>query len=799
MKRIWRTIAYLTMTLCANLAHLNPALAAADNALVPLTLTKLSVADARMKVDGKLNEAIWKQLPLYDRMQIIRPDTLNDAPMSTKVQLFYTERGLYVGVYSEQPADTLVTRLTARDDFVSRDGISVTIDPSGKGLYAYWFGVSLGGSLTDGTVQPERRFSNQWDGPWRGAASESPGGWTAEFFLPWSMMTMPEVEGVTRSLGFYISRSVSHRSERWGWPALPDSGSQFLSALQVLNVDNFKPREQFTFYPYASTTYNEIESEDDYKAGFDVFWRPSSNLQLTSTVNPDFGNVESDDVDVNLTSFETFFPEKRPFFLEGQEVFATSPRTRSRNGITPTTLVNTRRIGSAVIPHDIDGFKTTELEDNQPSELDGAIKVTGQQGKLRYGVLAAIEDDTKIEGTLNNAEVDVLQTGRTFGVARFLYETTAGGGRKGLGWISTLVDHDSMDAVAHGIDAHYLSDGGRWNVDGQMIYSDVADVTGGGGFVDINYTPSRGLKHTLSFDYFDEDVDINDFGFLRRNDAIAARYRFAQTVSDLTYARSRESSLFLSQEYNTEGRAVASGIFMKQRLDFNDNSSLVYDVNYFPSRWDDINSNGNGDFRIEPRREIAAFWNSDRAKPVQIEVGYRYREEEIGGHQDFLKFEINWRPSDKFYAGLELGYRHRTDWLIHDTGRDFTTFQAEYWEPEIKLDYFFTARQQFRISAQWVGIKAFERARWQVPYGSGSLISDTSTTADNRDFTISTLVFQARYRWELAPLSDLFVVYTRGSDLPSQTDDTFDDLLRGSWTDRAIDVFVVKLRYRLGS
>ncbi|MFT7222202.1 MAG: hypothetical protein ACI8Z1_003826, partial [Candidatus Azotimanducaceae bacterium] len=152
MKRIWRSIAYLTMTLCANAALVTPTLAAADNTLAPLTLTKVSVADASMKVDGKLNEAIWKKLPLFDRMQIIRPDTLNDAPMSTKVQLFYTERGLYVGVFSEQSADTLVTRLTARDDFVSRDGISVTIDPSGQGLYAYWFGVSLGGSLTDGTV-----------------------------------------------------------------------------------------------------------------------------------------------------------------------------------------------------------------------------------------------------------------------------------------------------------------------------------------------------------------------------------------------------------------------------------------------------------------------------------------------------------------------------------------------------------------------------------------------------------------------------------------------------------------------
>lgn len=769
-------------------------------ALPALSASKKVDAEAKVHIDGSLDEAVWENLPVYDRLKIISPDTLNDPAYFTKIKFFYTERGLYVAVLNEQPADTLIARLSSRDRFISRDSVSIVIDPSGEGLYAYWFAINLGGTLSDGTVLPERQFNRQWDGPWRGASAETEYGWSAEYFLPWSMMTMPAGKGEKRTLGFSISRSVSHKGERWAWPALPSTGSRFMSALQIIEIENITPKRQFTFYPYASSTYDVKASEDDYKTGFDIFWRPSSNLQLTATVNPDFGNVESDDVVVNLTSFETFFPEKRPFYLEGQEIFATTPRSRlQRFGSTPTVLVNTRRIGSPPKDLDIDGLELSDLESNQPTELRGAAKITGQKGGWRYGVLAAVEDDTKIEGTIDDVEVDLLADGRTFGVARFLFETTNGDSRTGLGWITTLVDHPSEDAIVHGIDGHYLSHNGKWNLDGQILYSEVDGATGSGGFVDINYTPEQGVKHSLGLDYFDEDLDINDFGFLRRNDAIAARYQVEFSQSDLKYSKSRELSLSLEQEYNTDGQVVESGIAFNQGYDFRNNSSLFAKLDYYPSRWDDTNSDGNGSYRIEPRKETGAFWSSDNSSPLQQAFGYFYSDEDIGGQAHTWEYKINWRPSDNFSTSLNIRYRNRTDWLIHEGGRDFTTFKAGIWQPKLEIDYLLTATQQFRLTAQWVGIKAFERNRWKAPVGDGSLIPDNDPVDDSRDFSISRLVFQFRYRWEIAPLSDLFVVYTRGSDLPSMPSDSFGELLRNSWSNRAVDVLVIKLRYRLGN
>ena len=146
-----------------------------------------------------------------------------------------------------------------------------------------------------------------------------------------------------------------------------------------------------------------------------------------------------------------------------------------------------------------------------------------------------------------------------------------------------------------------------------------------------------------------------------------------------------------------------------------------------------------------------------------------------------------------------IAYRKRTDWLVHHAGRELTTFAAEYWQPRFELDYFVSAKQQFRVILQWVGVKAAERQRWQVPDGDGSLVLKEQPHTNNRDFSISNVSFQARYRWEIAPLSDLFLVYTRGSNLRSGHGESFSELLHDGWTEREADSLAIKLRYRIGN
>lgn len=756
--------------------------------------------DVDIKIDGVLDEVIWAERKPRGDMVVIEPDTLAETSDETQVLFFYNDAGLYVGVINEQDPETLLARLSSRDVFINRDGISLTLDPSGAGLYGYWFSVNLGGTLQDGTVIPERQFSNQWDGAWNGAAAETDTGWTAEMFIPWSTMTMPDSDGDSRQIGYYLSRLVAHKNERWAYPGLPRTRSTFMSALQPLEVQNVTPRQQLAFYPYASTAYDRnVEHSDAYKAGFDLFWRPLSNLQLNATVNPDFGNVESDNVVVNLSAFENFFPERRAFFLEGQEIFNTSPRARlGPEGGTPTTLIYTRRIGSAPRNPGIPGLTLPLIEESQPSQLYGAAKITGQNGNWRYGVLSAFEEDTTLKGDISGTPARIAQSGRDFGATRLLYEDTSTGARRSIGWLTTHVAHPQYDATVHGLDTHYLSESGRWQADLQLINSDVDDVSGQGAFMDVVYVPKRGRRHALAIDYFDDKVDINDFGFFRRNDSQGIRYSYDRTESDIPGLRELVTKVRLVDEQNRKGQRSRAGIFTNQERFFSSNNSLFYELNYFPKRWEDRNSEGNGAYRVDGRWQAGAFYKTDESEPLSVGVGTFYTGEHIGGRTLVYNVEAAWRPNDRFSLLAKLSYEDKDGWLLYRSARNFTTYEAEFWRPKLEMDFFLSARQQFRITAQWAGIKAKEQERFSVPIGDGSLLNDLRAPgAAARDFTISRVTFQARYRWELAPLSDLFVVYTRGSDTPSMAGSEFRELLSEAWTDALIDVFVIKLRYRL--
>ena len=325
-----RVIATLT-TVCllgaVALAHALPAApppstsTAADALAAALAVPYLDTADEQIKIDGVADEPQWQQVQPFDNLTVIEPDSLAQPRYRTLTRMFYSPRGLYVSVWNEQPRNERVSRLSARDALLNRDGVELVLDTSGRGLYGYYFGVNLGGTLSDGTVRPERSFSPEWDGPWEGASAEDDNGWTAELFIPWSIVSMPgSVDGV-RQMTFQINRTVAKFGERWGWPALPSTKPRFISALQPMALEHVAPRQEYSLYPYASASYDAAHNELRAKVGGDVFWRPSSNFQLSATFNPDFGQVEADDVVVNLTAFETFFPEKRLFFLEGQEVF----------------------------------------------------------------------------------------------------------------------------------------------------------------------------------------------------------------------------------------------------------------------------------------------------------------------------------------------------------------------------------------------------------------------------------------------------------------------------------------------
>lgn len=781
-----------------NTGGTNLELALNDGVAIPLQ--RVVHASANIDIDGRIDEAVWGSITPLRQMRVIDPDTLNSTTYDTAVRFFYTERGLYVAFDMEQPTDTIVQRISTRDNIeLNRDSVSMTLDTSGQGLFAYWMTLAVGDNQADGTVLPERQYSTQWDGAWFGATQQTDNGWSAEFFIPWGQMAMPREDGMRR-IGIYTERKVAHLNETWAWPAIPESDAIFMSNLPLLELEGVDVRQQWSVFPYASSTFDEIDKDVNHKAGFDVFWRPSSNFQLTAAANPDFGSTESDNVDVNLTANETFFPEKRLFFLEGQEVFNTTPRSTGSNG-KRLSIVNTRRIGARPrSPQLPPGTSLPVRERIRPADLLGAVKMTGQAGAVRYGFMTAVEDDSEFRAGGSR----YYQDGRDFGALRMIYEDNYGAAYRGLGYMGSVVQHPDSDAEVHAVDFHYLTNGGRWNVDGQIISTDTDDAgRGAGAFADVVYTPRQGLRHTLQMTYLDDKFYVNDFGFQERNDSRELWYRFEWVKSDLSIIRNFRFSPFLRYEENSKGDRTNNAFpVLSGNITLNNLDRINIGMQHFPKRYDDQNSFGNGTFATAERNNFNFSYQTNTALPVSYTAGFGTTGEFEGGNSKSANTGITWRPVDNIAFAAEVRYDDRDGWLLHQERQNFTAFQADQWRFDFSFEYLLTARQQLSTSFQWVGIEAVEDEFYFLPAHlltkNRDLMKVNKPAGPSDSFGLSQLNFQLRYRWQIAPLSDLFIVYTKGDNRRSALM-AFDEMLENSWDNPLGSQLVVKLRYRLGT
>jgi len=787
-----------------------------------ISLQTFEDAEVGLQIDGQVDELIWGNLPTYNNMIVAVPGTGEPGEFPTEIRMFATEKGFYVSAVMRQPKETLVRRLTPRDQFIDRDTFGFTLDTTGQGLFAYWFIVALGDPVMDGKVLPERRYTNDWDGPWQGKTATLADGWSVEMYLPWSMMNLPEAEDV-RTIGFAASRQVSSSNERYQWPGHAYSSPQFVSALNAFKVQGVEPRSQWSLIPFLSGTLDQAREDNDARAGVDITWQPSALLAMNATVNPDFGSVEADDVVLNLTALETFFPEKRLFFLEGSEVFETTPRANSGNALRETTnenfattsrrvfvtdflpapisLINTRRIGGTANQVSVpNGLVPDRGERDLPTNLLGAVKLTGGSGGFRYGVLSAIEDDVSWRAKgLDPAIKEINTPGRDFTVMRLLYERS-GEHRWGVGFLGTDVEGPLYNASVQGIDMHYGLGSGLFGADLQLIESDRAGITGRGGILDFRYAPSSVFQHKLEYEYFDTNININDLGFLRRNNYRGARYILSYAYPKPgRWIQSRRGTLVVQHQENvSDGQVVDQGMYWRNTLVLKGRNTLRTAVGYLPKRYEDRNSRGNGAYQSDDRIWLNLLWSTDASRTFSVSSSFGGLQEDLGDWTLKASLGVTARISDSLYFDADLAYKRRKGWLVYQGGRSFGAFNGTDLQPGFDLNWFMAANHQLKLSFQWAGVKAYEQSSYVVPLGDGPLVRQI-TEMPPRDFTVSLLTTQIRYRWEIAPLTDFYVVYNRGNQLPASAPDEFSELLSKGFQDPVVSSLVVKLRYRFGS
>ncbi len=757
--------------------------------------------NVKIKIDGKIDDAEWQDVTFYDPYMVTKPDTLAKPSYKSKLRFFYTANGFYISMDMEQPKNTLVKRFKPRDDWQTKsDKTGFSIDTSGDGKYGYWFSVSLGDSEGDGTLMPEKIYSSDWDGAWYGATSETENGWSAEFYLPWSQVAMPK-DADDRIINLYSFREVAHLNEEWGWPALPESLPQFISLFQPTRMNNVNLKQQWSVFPYASVSYDRIDKKTSQQGGADFFWRPSTNAQITATVNPDFGAVESDNVVVNLSANETFFPEKRLFFQEGNEVFVATPRASNQgwSGRSKVTIINTRRIGSTpelpTLPDGVSFSKRTKK--TTKADLTGAIKTTGQINKLRYGILAATEEDTDFKADDNKI---YNQVGRDFGAFRLLYEDTDQGDTKGLGFLSTIVTKPDTDSVVHAADFHYLSESGVWKADGQYIHTNTQEYgSGKGGFFDIVHAPRQGRRNQLKLTVFDENMEINDFGFNQRKNTRDIQYNFTAINSNSKRFRDTNITGYLRYAENFDGHRTSNAIGGNLDLTLNNLNKIKGSFAHWPVRFEDRESYGNGTFKLRPRSRLRFEYSTNKAEKIAYGATVTYQEEDMKGRKLEGELEYTWYPKTNISFDMKLKYVDGSGgWLLHQQDKDFTSFYHQKWEQEFKFNYFINAKQQLSINLQWVGIQAHENKFYVIDADNYRLNEINKPYEASDNFSISDLNIQLRYRWQIAPLSDIYLVATKTGAHTKQLT-AFNDMLEDTMDTPLSDQIILKIRYRFGS
>jgi hypothetical protein len=361
-------------------------------------------ARAAIKIDGHLDEGAWSLSTPATEFTQSYPNAGAPPTQKTEARILYDDAALYVGVrmFDTKP-DSIAAQLARRDaSGIYSDWLHVVIDSYHDRRSGFRFSVNPKGVQKDVLHSDDRNEDLNWDAVWEVATTVDSLGWTAELRIPFSQLRFGGApKGADRLWGLQIQRDIARHSERDSWSPWTLNDAGFISYSGDLRgmVDIPTP-QHLEIMPYASAKLarapgdkaNPFYSLNDFKgsAGADLKYGLPGGLTLTATANPDFGQVEVDPAVVNLSAFESFFPEKRPFFVEGASIFNLG-RVRGGPSYGSQQIFYSRRIGRS--PQRFANGDYVESPD--ATTILGAAKVTGKAGGWTVGVLDAVTAEEK--------------------------------------------------------------------------------------------------------------------------------------------------------------------------------------------------------------------------------------------------------------------------------------------------------------------------------------------------------------------------------------------------------------------
>ena len=754
--------------------------------LTTLLFSTILIKAESIVIDGILDEPEWTNAYSISEFYQTSPFNLQKSQDETLVYIFSNEDGIYVGFINKQSNSSMLSKKTLRDEMTSlSDKNSINIDFDGDGNKAYILAVNLGDSLFDAIKIKTGDFKTDWDGDWMAKTKRHDGYWVSEFYLPWNLVLMNQPAGDKRTIKYSVLR---YKAKEQIWVSSTGSIASrpdYFEKLDSLEIANYT-KSKLNFFPYVSSNQNSITKFEDNKIGAEIFYNSGTGKQINATFNPDFGQAESDDVVINFSAQETFYSEKRAFFNENQSLF-------NINNYDRYTVMNTRRIGSAPSYKCSEEENIDECENSKKnySDIDYALRYSQKTGKTELGFFTAREAD------------ESFSVGRNF----YALRSRTDFGNKTLGYMLTHVDDsfNNSTATVNVIDyVNVKSDQLTYFTD--LLFSEKDDDSRFGYRSQFNYQPSNFSYISGSILYFDENFQLNDFGYLRRADWI--HVGLGGGLKQINFSKeSPVDQIDMNVDFNydadTNGNSNPIRIDQKNEITFKDTSKLKFDFGIKTSGKNTTITRKNPNFpfvKIKKKKNITLdfeavnykFWTYDWR--ISFEKGDKYNSWNSDGYKrEFYKIAGSYFPNDNLKINLQYRIRKENEWLIWTEDNKFGLYDSEQDTVSIGLNWFSGNKHEIRLKSQFVALQADNPQ---------SLISDSGGYLYDSDdlikpFTQGVVSFQVRYKYEIAPLSYLYLVYSKGGTSYDEDEDySKSEIFNQPWNNPSDEVYSIKFRLK---
>jgi hypothetical protein len=778
-----------------------PLLAASALALAAPQTPSLKAARAGgpLRIDGRMDEADWAKAEPAEHFFQLYPNYGQAAPLPTQVRILYDDEALYIGARMEHPkaldggGKAIRTLVHRRDQDSKSDWFGVYIDSLHDRRTAVGFLVNAGGVQRDILCYGDTNQDDSWDAVWESAVTQDEDGWTVEIRIPFSILRINRSAG-PQTWGINFQRrdeGVIRFFSQWAVP--PRSETAFVSRFpDLVGLEGIEPKPRREFLPYASVQrkFETSAPFDDrrwkVRGGLDAHLSVTSHSQVDATLRPDFGQVEVDQAVLNLSSVETFFPEKRPFFLEGMEIF---------NVLGPNLLYS-RRIGVGLSPYAPINQERV-LDSPTVAEINGAAKYTAKYpGGMNVGLLGAQVSSEKadaVDDATGRGFHPEVYPQTSFGVLRVQQQLDEQGSY--LGTMHTFMRQASLtgrEALVDEVDYLHKSSDRSITFDAMAIHSqagerDLTPQAGWFGRVHGSKAWQDGFSMEALVASMGKDFTVEDVGFRGRYDEQFLSARVGRQWDQVAgIFRNWGYNLFLEEHHDQRGRVFDREVNLNLNTDTIAFFSLwggvgtllpVYDDRELRTYTDPVKK-----YLRVPRTPTANLgFDTPGNLPWygRITVGRSWQE---GGPSTDWNLFQQIRPTGSLDIQLQSGFtldEGERKWLGtfdsdpspvpgQGAGTPVTGLRRlAIYNQVLRVGYAFTPKFTVQMFAQWLAanwvfrdLRSYQNDETLAPGLPAAL---ASLPPPQTAFSFRTHALNLIGRWEFRPGSTLFLVYTHGA------------------------------------